>query len=132
MRLVLDTGVLMLVLIGDPGVRRVVELVRSGAEAYTAATNLAELRYKVEEKLGKAVAVTWANRLLRTPELQVVPVDVDLAMKAGELKAKYRTLISLADAIALALALDLSARLITTDEALKSVEEVEVQVIRPK
>ena len=100
MKLVLDTGVLMLVLIGDPDVRNIIRLVRSGAEAYTAATNLAELRYKVEEKLGKAVALTWVNRLLRTP------------------------------AVALALALNLGAKLVTTDEALENVEEVEVQVIK--
>ena len=120
----------MLVLIGDPDVRNIIRLVRSGAEAYTAATNLAELRYKVEEKLGKAVALTWVNRLLRTPELRVIPVDVDLAMRAGELKAKYRALVSLADAVALTLALNLGAKLVTTDEALENVEEVKVQVIR--
>lgn len=120
----------MLVLIGDPEIKDIIRLVRSGAEAYTAATNLAELRYKVEEKLGKEVAVTWVNRLLRTPELRVVPVDASLAVRAGELKARYRTLISLADAVALALALDLGAKLVTTDEALKDVEEVEVQIIR--
>ena len=128
MRLVLDTGVLMLILKGDPVIRDVIDALRRGAEAHTATTNMAELYYKTEEKLGRQVATTWFNRLVRLRNLIVAPVDTRLAFRAGELKARYRRKLSLADAIIVALAERLGGRLLTTDPRLKMVEEVTVEV----
>ena len=128
MRLVLDTGVLMLILKGDPVIRDVIDALRRGAEAHTATTNMAELYYKTEEKLGRQVAITWFNRLVRLRNLTVAPVDTRLAFRAGELRARYRRKLSLADAIIVALAERLGGRLLTTDPRLKMVEEVTVEV----
>lgn len=128
MRLVLDTGILMLILKGDSAVRDVISALRRGAEAYTAATNMAELYYKTEEKLGKQVAITWFNRLIHLRNLTVVPVGVRLALRAGMLKARYGKQLSLADAIIVALAEEYGGRLITTDARLRVVEEVAVEV----
>ena len=128
MRLVLDTGILMLILKGDATVKDVVETLRRGAEAYTATTNMTELYYKAEEKLGKQVAITWFNRLIRLGNLTVVPVDVKLALRAGEFKARYRQQLSLADAIIVALTEELNGCLLTTDSRLRTIKEIAVKV----
>jgi len=118
----------MLILKGDPVIRDVIDALRRGAEAHTATTNIAELYYKTEEKLGRQVAITWFNRLVRLRNLTVAPVDTRLAFRAGELRARYRRKLSLADAIIVALAERLGGRLLTTDPRLKMVEEVTVEV----
>jgi len=118
----------MLILKGDPVIRDVIDALRRGAEAHTATTNMAELYYKTEEKLGRQVAITWFNRLVRLRNLTVAPVDTRLAFRAGELRARYRRKLSLADAIIVALAERLGGRLLTTDPRLKMVEEVTVEV----
>ena len=128
MRLVLDTGILMLILKGDATVKDVVETLRRGAGAYTATTNMTELYYKAEEKLGKQVAITWFNRLIRLGNLTVVPVDVKLALRAGEFKARYRQQLSLADAIIVALTEELNGCLLTTDSRLRTIKEIAVKV----
>ena len=128
MRLVLDTGILMLILKGDATVKDVVETLRRVAEAYTATTNMTELYYKAEEKLGKQVAITWFNRLIRLGNLTVVPVDVKLALRAGEFKARYRQQLSLADAIIVALTEELNGCLLTTDSRLRTIKEIAVKV----
>jgi len=118
----------MLILKGDATVKDVVETLRRGAEAYTATTNMTELYYKAEEKLGKQVAITWFNRLIRLGNLTVVPVDVKLALRAGEFKARYRQQLSLADAIIVALTEELNGCLLTTDSRLRTIKEIAVKV----
>ena len=128
MKLVLDTGVLMLILKGDTAVKDVIDALRRGDKAYTTAINMAELYYKTEEKLGRQVAITWFNRLIRLGNLVVFPVDTELARRAGELKAKYRGNLSLVDAVIIALAEEQDGRLLTTDSRLSVVEEVTIRV----
>jgi len=128
MKLVVDTGVLMLILKGDPRVKDVVNSLVEGVKAVTAATNLVELYYKTEEKLGRQVALTWFNRLIRLKNLDVAYVDANLALKAGTLKAKYRGELSLADAVIAAVAEMEKSPLLTTDSRLKIVKEVDVKL----
>jgi len=128
MKLVVDTGVLMLILKGDPRVKDVVNSLVEGVKAVTAATNLVELYYKTEEKLGRQVALTWFNRLIRLKNLDVAYVDANLALKAGMLKAKYRGELSLADAVIAAVAEMEKSPLLTTDSRLKMVKEVDVKL----
>jgi len=128
MKLVVDTGVLMLILKGDPRVRDVVNSLVEGVKAVTAVTNLVELYYKTEEKLGRQVALTWFNRLIRLKNLDVAYVDANLALKAGALKAKYRGELSLVDAVIAAVAEMEKSPLLTTDSRLKIVEEVNVKL----
>ena len=118
----------MLILKGDPAIRDVIEALRRGAKAYTAAINMAELYYKTEEKLGRQVAITWFNRLVRLRNLVIFPVNIELARRAGELKAKYRRNISLVDAVIVALAEKQGGRLLTTDKRLGVVEEIAVRI----
>ena len=128
MKLVVDTGVLMLILKGDPRVRDVVNSLMKGVKVVTAVTNLVELYYKTEEKLGRQVALTWFNRLIRLKNLDVAYVDANLALKAGALKAKYRGELSLVDAVIAAVAEMEKSPLLTTDSRLKIVEEVNVKL----
>ena len=128
MKLVVDTGVLMLILKGDPRVKDVVNSLVKGVKAVTAATNLVELYYKTEEKLGRQVALTWFNRLIRLKNLDVAYVDANLALKAGTLKARYRGELSLADAVIAAVAEMEKSPLLTTDSRLKIVKEVNVKL----
>ena len=128
MKLVVDTGVLMLILKGDPRVKDVVNSLVEGVKAVTAATNLVELYYKTEEKLGRQVALTWFNRLIRLKNLDVAYVDANLALKAGALKAKYRGELSLVDAVIAAVAEMEKSPLLTTDSRLKIVKEVDVKL----
>jgi len=132
LKLVLDTGILMLILKGDPKVADIVKKVFEGAKAYTTTVNLVEVYYKAEEKLGKQTAITWFNRLAYSKDLEVIPVDTELALKAGKVKAKYRKLLSLADAIIVALTQKEKATLITTDKRLENIEEINVKTYEIK
>lgn len=53
-------------------------------------------------------------------------------MKAGKIKAKYRRLISVVDALIIAFAEREKAKLITTDERLMKVREAKVLVYKVK
>ncbi len=130
LKLVLDTGILMLILKGDPRVKDIVTKITQGAKAYTTTINLTEVYYKTEEKLGSEVAVLWFNRLAHSKDLIITPIDLELAMRAGKIKAKYRRLISVVDALIIALAEREKAKLITTDERLMRVREVKVLVYK--
>ena len=132
LKLVLDTGILMLILKGDPKVADIVKKVFEGAKAYTTTVNLVEVYYKAEEKLGKQTAITWFNRLAYSKDLEVIPVDTELALKAGKIKAKYKKLLSLADAIIVALTQKEKATLITTDKRLENIEEINVKTYEIK
>ena len=119
----------MLVLKGASSARKVVKLMASGSEALTAATNLAELYYKAEEKLGRQTAVAWFNRIAHLRNLRVVPADEAIALAAGRIKARYRRELSLADSIIAAVAWMEGATLFTTDSRLEVLEEIEVEVL---
>lgn len=128
LKLVLDTGILMLILKGDPKVSNVVKEIAQGAKAYTTTANLIEIYYKTEEKLGKETAITWFNRIAYSKDLTISPINLKLSLRAGEIKAKYKKLISIVDAVIIALAEKENATLITTDKRLKEVEEVKVKI----
>ncbi len=131
MKLVLDTGILMLILKGDPRVSDVVKEVAQGAKAYTTTANLIEIYYKTEEKLGKQTAITWFNRIAYSKDLTISPIDLELSLRAGKVKAKYKKLISIVDAVIIALAEKENATLTTTDKRLKEIKEVKVKIYEP-
>lgn len=102
MKLVLDTGILMLILKGDPRVRDL--LYEDRNKYYTLMLNLIELYYKTEEKLGRETALTWFNRVLGVDDINIVSIDKRLALEAGRIKARYRYLLSIVEATIIALA----------------------------
>jgi len=132
LKLVLDTGILFLILKGDPRIREVIEEIAKGAKAYTSTLNLLEIYYKAEEKLGRQTAITWFNRLAYSKDLNIVSVDLELALEAGKIKAQYRKPLSIVDAILIALAKKEKATLLTTDNRLKVIKEVETKIYKIK
>ena len=82
---------------------------------------VAETYYQISKTDGEDEAldhVLWLKGLLRT---RVVPVDDNLAMTAGRLRARYggKHDLSLADCFALAAARHTGAQLVTTEHGLR-------------
>src|SRR5207248_1408476 len=92
----------------------------SGKSVLVAAPNWAEVRYMVERKTGAKKWTEVRERLLGLP-IEIVPVGLDLAEVAGELKATRR--MSLADCFAAALASERKADLYTGDPEFKEVQD---------
>ena len=126
-RYVVDTGVLLLHLIGDERVKTYFDEVSQGnARASICEINLAEYYYKICEKLGKEIAEIRYHQI-RESGLEVVAADEELTKKAGEKKCRYRGRLSLADCFSLALAELKNAILLTTDSELARVRDVKIR-----
>ncbi|MHA1595184.1 MAG: type II toxin-antitoxin system VapC family toxin [Candidatus Baldrarchaeia archaeon] len=127
---VIDAGVLTLYFVGDERVKPYISEVFSGsAIGMICQVNLAEYYYKTCQKLGKDVAKTRYHWILSSP-IRIVPTNDNLTITAGNLKCKYRGLLSLADCYALALAILNNATLLTTDSGLKETQEVPVKYFK--
>ena len=82
--------------------------------------NYAEVRYTLIRKSGLAVWRNSAETLAGLP-IEFHPADRLMADAAADLKARYK--ISLADAFAAALAMELRAELVTGDVEFKALEK---------
>jgi predicted nucleic acid-binding protein len=115
-RYVLDANALIDFVESGPGVRKVDRLLHAAAEGRTvifvSVMNLGEVFYWVWIKRSQERARQTLDGLSRLP-IQIVPVDLSLAVKAGELKALHK--IPYVDCIAAALALQHRATLVTAD-----------------
>lgn len=121
MTVVLDASAIVALIADEPGAAEVSELLGAGGGSCSA-VNLAEVvdwlvrigRADVTAARGVVTAVLAAG-------LGVVPCDEVLAVRAGELRARWydrRSAISLADCIAVATADSLGAALVTSDGVL--------------
>ncbi len=127
---VYDAGALSLLLAGDSRLKGfVAEVSRGHATAHTSAVNLAELYYKTGQKLGMETAETWFVRITNS-NLKVEDADPELAREAGTYKIHYRQTLSLADCFAVAETARRRAVLLTTDEDLKQVKEIEARYFK--
>lgn len=79
---------------------------------YISVLNLAEVYYLAWQRTGEEKAHQTVASLSRLP-IQIIPVDLPQALKAGELKAVHK--IPFVDCIAAALALRQQATLVTSD-----------------
>lgn len=104
---------------------RLKEVAREERVAFIAAPNWAEVRYRVEQKLGSSEWSGVRQRLLGLP-LEVVATDQSLAEMAGEFKVIRK--MSLVDCFAAALAKQLEADILTGDPEFRAVEK-EVRVV---
>lgn len=124
---VIDTGVLLLHLIGDERVKTYFdEVSRGNAQAFICEINLAEYYYKVCEKLGKEIAEIRYHQI-RESGLEVIAADEELTKTAGEKKCRYKGRLSLTDCFSLALAELKKAVLLTTDSELAQIKEIKVK-----
>ncbi len=89
------------------------------------APNWAEVRYRIQQKLGDEGWHQAQNTLVGFP-LDVVPADRGLAESAGEIKVTRR--MSLADCFAAALAKREGAELYTGDPEFRAVEK-EIRIV---
>jgi len=126
---VLDSYAVLAFLFKEQGYEKVVALLEKAAQsesaALIAAPNWAEVRYQVERKVG---ALKWKEirgKLSGLP-MEIVPVGIELAEMAGEIKATRR--MSLADCFAAALAKHERAEIYTGDPEFRAVEK-EIKVI---
>jgi predicted nucleic acid-binding protein len=120
---VLDAYSLVAYLEGEDGADKVVEVLKtardSGRALLLCVVNWGEVYYITLREAGRERADQVAH-LLSTLPIQFVPVDMELARKAAELKASKK--MSYADCFAAALARLRKAELVTGDKEFKQVE----------
>jgi len=99
-----------------PGAAKVEELlaaaIRQQLRLFIATVNLAEVFYLTWQRTGQEDARRTVANLSHLP-IQIVPVNLELALRAGELKAVHK--IPYVDCIAAALAYQQNATLVTSD-----------------
>jgi predicted nucleic acid-binding protein len=120
---VLDAYSLIAYLEGEDGADKIVEVLKvardSGRTLLLCVVNWGEVYYITLREAGRERADQVAH-LLSTLPIQFVPVDMELAKKAAELKASKK--MSYADCFAAALAGLRKAELVTGDKEFKQVE----------
>lgn len=105
-------------------VQRLLDEVKSGrALGYLSAVNLTELVYIVTRRKGREAAMVIVESVTSWG-LQVIDVSTARAVAAGDIKAKYQ--MSLADAFCVASAVEKKATLVTGDDEMKPVTEVDI------
>ncbi len=113
---VLDANALIDFLESGPGMRKVDQLLHAAAleqtDIFVSVMNLGEVFYWLWIKRSEDRARQTLDGFSRLP-IQIVPVDLSQAIKAGELKALHK--IPYVDCVAAALALQHRATLVTAD-----------------
>jgi predicted nucleic acid-binding protein len=131
-RYLFDAGIFPLILAGDANVKKFVEEISSGkAELLACEVNLAEFYAKTCEKKGRETADIHYLRIRYQPKITVISPDEELTKKAGLLKCKYRKKVSLADCYAAAVAAINRATLVTTDNSLVEMADLEKIQAKP-
>lgn len=113
---VLDANALIDFVESGPGMRKVDQLLhaaaREQADIFVSVMNLGEVFYWLWTKRSAERARQTLDGFSRLP-IQIVPVDLQQALRAGEIKALHK--IPYVDCIAAALALQHQATLVTSD-----------------
>jgi predicted nucleic acid-binding protein len=127
MNYLLDTKALIAFFNNEDGADKVEvilkEIDENRADGFISAITITELYYLYSRRIGERVAKERVEQLRRS-NLQVVPINEDIAMKAGEYKIQA---IPIADALIAASAYLIDAPVVTDDEHF---EKVNVQVLR--
>jgi predicted nucleic acid-binding protein len=113
---VLDANAILRFFEGRPGAERIEQLLndarRHGHLLSMSVANLGEVFYHVWQDRGEESARRTMANLSRLP-IQVLPVDLEQSLKAGEIKALHK--VPYVDCIAAALAEIRGATLVTAD-----------------
>ncbi len=124
-RFVLDAFALMALLQAEPGASRVDTLIEQadagGTDLFIPVVNLGEVFYTVENRRGLQTAQETLAVIDQSP-IQMVDVDLTLALSASRLKSKAR--LGYMDCFVAALAQQLQATVVTGDPDFKKVEAV--------
>ena len=121
---VLDSFAVLALLEGEEGGEEVLELMRRGERGEVRLmmtwVNVGEVAYIVERRRGKG-EVYQVLAALEVGPVEVVEVGRDLALRAGEVKARHA--IAYADAFAAALAMREGGEVVTGDPEFRELEE---------
>jgi predicted nucleic acid-binding protein len=130
-RYVLDTGALQLHKEGGDEIRPYMEAIsRGAAEGLVVDLCLAELQYKLCERVGRRAAEE-EGRIVRNSPIRLVRNSPYLDL-AWQFKCRYRGRFGLTDCVLLAVAQVHACRILTTDGAFENLKEprVSVKVLR--
>ncbi len=120
---VFDAGVFALYFAGMDSVKRYIDEVYDDiADAYVLEINLAEFLYNYARVFGWDSALV-KHSLIRNSPIKVIELNEELTIEAAKLKVKYYNLLSLADCYLIAFAKKSKAKIVTTDQTIKNVNE---------
>ncbi|HLE34295.1 MAG TPA: PIN domain-containing protein [Nitrososphaerales archaeon] len=129
---VLDSSILLLYFAGDKRVEELVNKINDGiGDGYMLELCVSELFTKLEERFGYTLA---SKRLeaVKNSRIKVMRVDYDLMKIAGQIKSIHKGKLSMIAAYMIALAKNLDAVLVTSDDSIAKTDEVKVEYVRSK
>ena len=122
-----DTKALVAFFNDEEGAEFVEKLLREvdegRAEGFISSITLTEIYYLYSRRAGEKVAKERVEQI-RSSNLKIVPIDEEVALKAGKYKVRA---IPIADALIAASAYSVGAKVVTDDEHF---EELDVEVIK--
>ncbi len=129
---VLDTPVLLLYFAGDKRVEHIVNRISDGgAEGYMLEQCASELFEKLDAKFGYGMA-NKRLEAIKNSKIKLVGTDFELMKHAGEIRSAQKGRLSMIGAYMVALAKNLGAVIVTSDENIARTGQVKVEYIRPK
>lgn len=124
-RRVLDSYALLAYLQGEPGGRKVRDLLEeaqtSGVPPLMCVVNLGEVYYILHRELGADGAAEYLEAIKLLP-IDLVPADEEVSIQAAKIKAEHA--ISYADCFAAAVAVLHNTSLVTGDPEFREVEQL--------
>jgi predicted nucleic acid-binding protein len=134
MRLYLDTFVFMDILSGaEPAekAKSYIDMLKSG-QGVVSSVLFTELSYHLTKKKGKDKAEEVLIYIQSLPNLEIVPVNEEIAKKAGRIRARYSRIekkLTYFDCIHLATAiLSQCSKFVTGDRGFLEIKDIEVEV----
>ncbi|MBI4174488.1 MAG: PIN domain-containing protein [Candidatus Aenigmarchaeota archaeon] len=135
-KIYLDTFVFMDILAGEAEAEKAkvyLEKMRGGVTGVVSSILLTELAFHLRRKRGREKAAEILLYIRSLPNLEMIPVDADIARTAGNLRAHYAKRIAKKltyfDCIHLATALATGcSKFVTGDRGFRDVKEIEMEI----
>ncbi len=135
-KLYLDTFVFMDILSGEPEAAKAgsyLEKMKQGAEAVVSSILFTELAFHIRRKRGRERAEEILLYIKSLPNLEIVPVNMDIAKAAGFLRSHYMKKIpkklTYFDCVHIATALAAGCtKFVTGDRGFRDVKEIEMEI----
>jgi len=127
MKYLFDTKALIAFFNDEDGAEFVYNLLKgvdeNKIEGFISSITLTEIYYLYRRKVGEKIARKRVEQI-RLSNLKIVPIDEEIALKAGEYKVKA---IPIADALIAATAYSIGAKVVTDD---KHFEGLDIKVVK--
>ncbi|MFQ5920449.1 MAG: PIN domain-containing protein [Nitrososphaerales archaeon] len=129
---VLDSPVLLLYFAGDRRVEQLVNRINDGiADGYMLEQCASELFGKLNERLGHGIA-TKRLEAIKNSRIRLLGTDFELMKDSAEIKSKHKGKLPMIGAYMIALAKNLGAVIVTSDENIAKTGEVRVEYIKAR